>query len=331
MLKGTHTSSVLVTGISGFLGTAMAQALAERGFQVTGLSRRRPLLPEGVAGIRWVEGSILDKELLERSLEGVEYVFHMAAYAKPWAADPEVYERINVEGSRRVMEACLKAGVQKVIYTSTAGVMNPSGSTGVTDEKCERTIPYSTLYESSKAKAEKRVLEYAAKGPEVVVVNPSRVFGMGAPSESNGVTKMIRLYLQGKFRILPGRGTSIGNYVHIDDVVKGHLLALEKGKNGTRYILGGENVSYREFFSLLAEVSGRKRMLFPLPVPLMMFLSYLMLMHARLTGRLPLITPPWIQKYNYHWALSSDLARNELGYDPMSLREGLRKTIAEIS
>jgi farnesol dehydrogenase len=214
------------------------------------------------------------------------------------------------------------------VFTSTAGVISPSQNGQPSDEYTPRWVDYFTDYERSKALAEKELLKLCQSNSlELVIVNPTRVYGPGLLSDSNGVTRMVKMYLEGRFRLLPGDGTSIGNYVYIDDVVEGHLAAMEKGTPGERYILGGENASFRQFFDILTQVSGKQLRLFNVPVGVMKFAARLMELRADLTGRAPLLTPPWVNKYLYHWELSSKKAAEELGYAPLPLAEGLRRTV----
>ncbi|RMF25152.1 MAG: NAD-dependent epimerase/dehydratase family protein, partial [Bacteroidetes bacterium] len=268
----------------------------------------------------------LERESLEKAAKGCDAVLHVAAYAKPWAPDPQTFHRINVEGARRVFELTRGGEVGRVVFTSTAGVISPSDGRP-SDEATPRRIPLSTDYERSKAEAEALAREFVERGADIVIVNPTRVYGPGLLSDSNGVTRMVKLWLEGKFRFLPGDGNSIGNYVFIEDVVEGHLLALDKGKPGERYILGGDNASFREFFHLLEQLTGRRRRMVSLPIPLMHLAARMMEWRANLLGTPPLLTPPWVKKYLYHWELSVEKARRELGYDPLPLKEGLRRTL----
>ncbi len=319
---------VLVTGSTGFIGQALCRRLAAAGREVHALyrseSKAAPL--RHVEGVRLFRGDILERKSLEAAAEGCDAVLHVAAYAKPWAPDPQTFHRINVEGAHRVFQLARAGLVGRVVFTSTAGVISPSDGTP-SDESTPRRIPLSTDYERSKAEAEALARRFVEQGTDIVIVNPTRVYGPGLLSDSNGVTRMVKLWMEGKFRFLPGDGSSVGNYVFIDDAVEGHLLALEKGKTGERYILGGANASFREFFQLLERLSGKRRRMFPLPIPVMHLAARMMEWRANLLGTPPLLTPPWVQKYLYHWELSVEKARRELGYEPLPLEEGLRRTI----
>ncbi len=161
----------------------------------------------------------------------------------------------------------------------------------------------------------------------MVIVNPTRVFGPGFLSESNGVTKMIKQYVEGKWRLIPGNGNRSGNYVFVEDVVTGHLLAMERGKSGERYVLGGENISYNQLFQYTRQASGVHKRLFKIPLWIMLAAAGIMKIFSTLTGKPPLIVPDLVRKFNHNWIVSSDKAMQELGYAPMRASEGIEKTV----
>lgn len=318
---------VLVTGSTGFIGIKLALFLAEAGYTVHALYRSESKIKHlNHKNIRPKKGNILDKKSIENAMEGCEYVFHLAGYARVWHKDSDMFHKINYTGTKHVLDAAKKYGVKKTVVTSTAGALGPSIN-GTITEKSPPPRHFFTDYERTKANAEKLTRHYAKKGLHVVVVNPTRVFGPGLLSDSNSVTKLISMFIRGKFRFLPGNGKSIGNYVFIDDVVKGLVLALEKGKSGERYILGGGNASYRTFFQTIRKVSGKTYSCFPFPLFLMLFVSNIMALSARWFKTEPLITPGWVKKYNYDWKTSSEKAKKQLGYSITPLETGIRKTI----
>ena len=162
---------------------------------------------------------------------------------------------------------------------------------------------------------------------DVVIVKPTRIYGPGELGDSNGVTRMIRDYIKGRWHFIPGHGRSLGNYVYIDDVVDGHILAMQRGRTGERYLLGGSNLSFNEFFSIMREVAGCRHFLIRVPLSIGVSVAGIMMMRTKLTGRMPLITPGLLKRYHHNWAVCSDKARDELGYDPLGFREGLRRTL----
>jgi len=318
---------ILITGATGFIGKTLTQKLAEDGHMVHAMYRSEEKAKTiEHRNVRLFKGDITDYSSLESAMGSCEVVFHMAAYAKVWAKDSATFNRINVQGTVNVLDAALREGVRKIVFTSSAGVFGPSVN-GIVTEKTERKISYFNEYEIAKALAEEKISEYINRGLDIVVVNPTRVYGPGILNESNGITKMIKKYSEGKFRWIPGNGKSIGNYVYVDDVVEGHILALEKGKSGERYILGGNNVSFNSFFEQLAAASGKNQRMIKLPLPLMQAIAYFLSLRAKVFGIPPLITPPWVKRYVHNWEVSSEKAIYELGYEITPLDVGLKKTL----
>jgi nucleoside-diphosphate-sugar epimerase len=320
-------NTVLVTGATGFLGRQLALRLAQDGQRVHILYRSEAKL-KGLEheNIHPFGGNLGDSDSIVHAMEGCNQVYHVAAFALPWAKNSQLFYDENVRGTEHVLFAAKKLGVEKLVFTSSAGVLGPS--TG--EPKTEETIfkgQHFTHYDRSKAMAEEKVIEYTDAGRSAVIVNPTRIYGPGYIGKSNAVTMMIVRYLQGKWRYIPGDGSSIGNFVFVEDVVDCHLLAMEKGRSGERYLAGSENLSFSEFFRKLAMVSGKEYRLFRIPVRLMTLAAAGMLVTARITGRTPPIVPDFVRRYNHDWLTSSNKAISELGYSPISIEEGLARTI----
>lgn len=319
----------MITGATGYVGERLALHLAQAGHHIHALVRS----PQKAAAllqhphIKTFKGDLQDQASILAAMQGCEEVYHLAAYAKVWDKNPRAFYEMNVEATRHVLEAALFLGLRRVVCTSTAGVLGPSIGGKLVTEESRPQEALSTEYERTKAEAEEVAWEYAKKGLEVVVVNPTRVYGPGQFSESNAVTKLIKRYQEGKWKVLPGDGKRIGNYVYIEDVLQGHIAAMEKGKSGERYILGGSNASYQEFFDTIGLCIGRKYKLVPLPLWLMMGFAKIQLFLAEKFGRQPLITPPFIRKYLHDWSLSSEKAIKQLGYQITPLQEGIQKSL----
>jgi nucleoside-diphosphate-sugar epimerase len=260
-------------------------------------------------------------------MEGCTRVYHMAAYAKNWAPDPQTFHAMNVQGMHNVFDAAQKHGVERVVWTSTCMTVGPSDRGEVIDEATpRRTDRYFTDYERTKSIAEQEAVCRAREGLPVVIVNPTRVYGPGHLTEGNSVSLLIDQYDRGKAPILLNRGVNVGNWVLVDDVVQGHLLAMEKGRIGERYLLGGENASLARLLQLVDEISGKRHLKIPIFRPGAMVFAYLQQKRAEWFGVHPQITPGWVRVFLTDWAHSSEKAVRELGYRPTPLAEGVRVT-----
>jgi nucleoside-diphosphate-sugar epimerase len=321
-------NTIFVSGSTGFIGTKLVNELVRLGHTVHALTRVTSNI-DGLSHerIKLVTGDILDRKSLERGMQGCTQVFHLAAYAKNWAKDPKMFFEQNVGGMRNVFEAAAAVGVKRVVFTSTIVAFGPTPPGVVGTESMPRiTQRYFTEYEETKAIAEQEVLQLAAKGFPVVIVNPTRVYGPGKLTEGNSVSLMIDMYDRGKVPVLLNGGKDIGNYVLVDDLVRGHILAMEKGEIGERYILGGENASLRQLFQLVDEVSGKRHFQMNLPPKLAYLYSGIEKKKAEWFGLYPQITPGWVETFLQHWVYSPEKAERELGYTITPLREGVRMT-----
>ena len=319
---------VFLTGGSGYIGRNLLDLLLMQGMEVHVLSRSPLDIESGLNG--WViphQGDILDYASLREGMRTCTHAFHLAGYAKNWSRDPGVFEAVNVTGTRNVIRAAAECGVQRIVLTSSVLALGFSNGHPLREDEAHKgALP--TLYARSKRKAEHVALRRRCRRPEVVVVNPSRVYGPGRMTEGNSVTRMIRLHLSGMFPFLLGDGSAVGNYAHVRDVARGHLLAMERGRDGERYILGGENVSFREFFGIIGNISGTRHFLAGIPERLSMAMGRFEECRARYLGGYPTITPGWVRTFLLDGAYSSEKAMKELGYTVTPLESGLAETIA---
>ena len=307
---------VLVTGATGFIGANVVRALLARGGDVRVLVR--PTSDRGnVAGLPVEEavGDLRDAEAVGRAVRGCQTVFHVAADYRFWARDPRELYRSNVEGTIHVMDACLEAGVEKVVYTSTVGTIGLSGL----PVPCDETTPLlagqlTSHYKRSKLEAERAVLAFAARGLPVVVVNPSAPVGPW-DAKPTPTGQIVVDFVRGKLPAVVDTGL---NVVHVRDVAEGHLLAAERGRIGERYILGNRNMTLAEILAQLSEITG-------IPAPRLR-LPYAV---AWTAGALSTAVSTWITHRPPAVALEAvRMARRRMFFDPAkAVRElGLPQT-----
>lgn len=316
----------MVTGANGFVGSHLTQLLLEKGHTVHALVRNHAN-NTGIRHERFIQftGDICHPTSILPAVEGCDGIFHTAAYAKPWAKDPAVYYRVNVEGTQHVLDAAKQVGIQKVVCTSSAGVFGISNGNAV-NESSIRTAPYYNAYERSKAAADQLAFQYAASGPEVVVVAPTRIFGP-APIESlQAVNIMIYQYIFKGWRYIPGKGSQIANYIYVTDAAAGLLAAMQHGRNGEYYILGADNHSIQSFFDILSRVSGIDKRMVHIPEWMMRVIAQIEL-YKPYWGGTPTFTPDWLHKAISNWETDTGKARKELHLTPMDLQSGLTLTV----
>lgn len=319
--------NIVVTGGTGFIGSRLVNELVSRGHIIHLLVRASSDISTIPSfGIKLFNGDITDPLSISECMKGCSAVYHLAAYAKNWAKDSSLYMKYNNTALINILDNAVKHKISRVLFMSSSVTIGPSSNYPVS-ETTIRSVPPFTMYEASKIEAEKTVMRYVDKGPDIITVNPTRLYGPGKLTEGNSVTRMIDLYIKGKFRFIPGDGNSAGNYAFIDDVVSGCIKAMENGKNGHRYILGGENITYNLFFDILKDLSGNKYRMFKIPAALSIPYSYAEQITASLSNHYPAITPGWVRTFCKSWAFSSEKAVSELGYKITSFKSGVQETL----
>lgn len=305
--------SCLVTGANGFLGSAVVRVLLDSGYDVTVLVRensdQRNLDGLDVA-VRL--GDLRDRAALDRAMSGCRVVFHVAADYRLWARDTEQMYRTNVEGSRNVVAAAASQRVDRLVYTSSVAVLGINADRTPADE----TTPVSLAdmighYKRSKFLAEKAVHETAASlGLSYVVTNPSTPIG---PRDIKP-TPTGRIIVDAANGKIPAYVDTGLNVVHVDDVARGHLLALERGVDRERYILGGTDLSLRDILHIVARSVGRRPPEIKLPRRPLYPVAAAAEFFARFTGREPRLTLDGLRMAGKHMYFSSARARDVLGY-----------------
>ena len=303
---------ILVTGASGFVGSAVARALLAEGERVRVLLR--PTSPRtNVAGldVEVAEGDIRDRASVARALDGCRHLFHVAADYRLWAPDPEEIVRANLDGTRAVMEAARDAKLERVVYTSSVATLKLRLD-GVPVDETAPNAPDTTIgaYKRSKVLAERLVESMVAEGLPAVIVLPSTPIG---PRDVKP-TPTGRIVVEAANGRMPAYIDTGLNLVHVDDVARGHLLAWKRGRVGERYILGGQDVSLGEMLRVIAGLVERKPPTIELPRGPIFPLAYAAELVARFTKREPFATVDALKMAKYRMFFSSAKAEAELGY-----------------
>ena len=196
---------IFITGATGYIGQKLALRLADDGNEIVALVRdeQKAMLLLSHQNIRFVTGDLLNKEELCKAMESCKAVYHLAALASVWHKNPNAFQEINFTGLKNVLDCCVKFGIKNLVFTSTAGVVGDSADGKPVAEYTNINPKLETAYEKSKVDAENLLKTYVERGVRGVIVNPSRVYGPGLLTESNGVTRLIKMYVQGKWHIIP--------------------------------------------------------------------------------------------------------------------------------
>jgi dihydroflavonol-4-reductase len=309
------------------VGSAVARLLVERGFAVRALARASS--PRGNLKdlpVDVVEGDMRIPQDMRRAIRGARYVFHVAADYRLWARDPEEIVRNNVTGTRVVMEAAKDSGVERIVYTSSVATLKPGTMEDPADETRRLTESQAIGdYKRSKVAAERIVERMIAEdGLPAVIVNPSTPIG---PHDIKP-TPTGRIIVEAASGRMPAFVDTGLNLAHVDDVAEGHVLALEKGRIGESYILGGENVSLREMLAVIAEIAARSPPRFRLARAPLFPLAFASEMVARLTGKEPFLTRDALRMAGHHMFFTSERAQRDLGYRARPYCAALEDAIA---
>ena len=313
---------VLVTGATGFVGGHLTRRLGELGGDVR-ILRRDSSRHAQLADLTFETqiGDIRDGDAVLRAVAGCELVFHVAAVISYWSGDRDWMTAVNVDGTDHVIQACLDSDVSRLIHTSSIATIGIPPFTERADEnQVYAWDDHDFGYMSTKYAAERRVLE-AADELDVVVVNPSMIFG---PGSWENFAPMLSLLKRGLMPVYPYGGC---NFVDVGDVVDGHLLAAERGRRGERYILGGDNLSWRELTALIRIYYGRK-VAMPISEGTMRGFARLAGLVSRLRGQKPVLTNDMVTLANLDLYYDCTKAMTELGYQPHPLAERLYEALA---
>jgi len=316
---------VLVTGATGFVGSAVARALVAQGARLRLLVRAQSDR-SNIIGLdaTLYEGDIRDEASVRAAAEGARYLFHVAADYRLWAPDPEEIVRNNRAGTMAVMNAARDARVERLVYTSSVATLKPQA--GGQSNETHPATPENAVgaYKRSKVVAERLVEAMVADGLPAIIVNPSTPIG---PRDIKP-TPTGRIVVEAANGRMPAFVESGLNLVHVDDVAAGHLLALHKGRIGERYVLGGQDVTLGAMLGEIAQIMGRKPPTITIPRAPLFPLAFANEAMARLIGGDPFLTVDSLKMAAHNMYYSSAKAQAELGYSARPFPEALRDAIA---
>jgi dihydroflavonol-4-reductase len=312
--------TVLVTGATGLVGSHVTRLLTERGDRVRVTVRDRSRL-DNLAGLDVEQATcdVLDRRAVRRAMRGVDRVFHIAGLTS-LRAPRETLLRVNVQGTRIVLEEAQRAGVERVVYTSSVAAIGPAERGSTADERQPFLAgALDVPYVHAKREAESEALRFAAGGLPVVIVNPAHVFGAGDLYRSS--TTLVLRFLR---RRIPAYVDGALNIVDAEDVARGHLLAEERGRPGERYILGNRNFTLDRLFADLGRISGVAPPALKLPVSAALAFARA----AEALSGTPAITQVEVRAASQWWAFRSTKAKRELGWKPSHHEDTLERTVA---
>jgi dihydroflavonol-4-reductase len=309
----------LVTGANGFTGSHLVKALLTKCYSVRALVRKSSNLSRlENLDIEIVYGDITDKSSLEEAIKDIDMIFHIAAYVELGLVDEDKMRKINVEGTRNVLEVAFNNNIQKMVYCSTIGIFGDSQGK-VIDETFNRTqTDFSSAYDITKYEAQQLVNEYANKGLPVISIMPSGIFGADDPH----FAPVIKLFLNNKFKFWVG-GERVTGIVHVDDAVEAMILAAEKGKVGEYYILSAGDLTTREMFAILGKKTG-----ISVPNEVPKFIAQIVGNTLDIIGRITSWNPP-LGRERLHYIyercvrVTGEKARRELDWQPRSVEQTL--------
>jgi len=309
-----------VTGATGFVGSALAKKLREQGHEVHASVRNPDKAKDlQVLGVKLFRGDVTDKESMREGMQNVDGVFHIAGWYKIGAHDKSDGARVNIQGTRNVLELMQGLNIPKGVYTSTCAI-NSDTHGQVVDENYRFIGKHLSEYDRTKAAAHDLAKEFIAKGLPLVIVMPGLIYG---PGDTSTLRDNIISFLKGQLPALPDQAANC--WAHVDDIVQGHILAMEKGRIGESYIIAGERYTFTEAFKLASEITGKPA---PRTIPHQMFYVMSVLVKPFDSMLPPTYTAEGLRVVaGVTYMGDNSKAKRELGYSPRPFREGWGETL----
>ncbi len=317
-------TNILITGGTGFIGIHLVKGLSNLGHNLKLLIRETSDVSpfKDLKNIEYVNGDVRDIESINKAVDNVDLIYHLAAYTKMWSKDKSIFEEVNIKGAENVAKVALDKN-KKLIYISSFIALGATPAEPV-DESHESEEGQVLDYAKTKFQAKKLIKEYIGKGLNATMFYPGIVYG---PGDFNIFGQMIHDIAAKKFLGVPGKADKIGSFVYVNDVVNGLASIIDRDDlSGEAFILGGENAVLNDWINLIAEIVGVKK---PRHFPMSMGLMYAGMHEAKtkLTKKMPYINRATVKMVNYNWSFSSKKAIDKLNYKITPLREGMTKTI----
>lgn len=313
----------LVTGANGFTGSHLVKILENRGHSVVGLVRKSSNLDRlADCNIKLIYGDISDRDALKKAALDIDTIFHTAAYVELGLVNQAEMQRVNVEGTRAVLEVAKTIGIRKMVYCSTIGVFGDTGGQVVNETFKRQQIGFSSAYDRTKYQAQQLVDEFALQGLPVVSLMPSGIFGPDDPHFG----PVLQQFLKGRLKVWAG-GDRLTGIVHVDDLCEAMILAAEKANSDSHYIISAGELTTREMFQIFSQETG-----IPVPAEAPKLLVRLLGNILDPMGRLFSWQPPLSRErihYIYDRCVRVDAtkAHNELNWQPRSVQETLREIV----
>lgn len=309
--------TAFVTGSTGFLGLNIVEQLVDAGWDVLALRRSTSRTSDlDKFDIKQVEGDVTDLESLRRTIpDGIDVVFHGAADTSLWTLNNERQMKINVQGTKNVVQVALEKGAKRLVHTSSIGAFGKQDGVTLTEETPSNAIESGINYYESKFLAEEAVREGIKNGLDAVILNPAQIIG---PYDYNYTPLIFKSLISGQMKGVP-RGNSVCG--HVRDYAKAHVVAAEKGRCGENYLLGGVQASFHDIFQTVGGILDVKTPTITLPAIMLSSLSVAFEKVSLLTKKEPLLTPEKASLMNHRIGIDSSKAERELGFSTCSLKE----------
>lgn len=318
--------NILITGGTGFIGVQLVRQLYNLGHDLKLLVRESsdtsPFKEH--KNIEYIIGDVRDIATLYNAVDGIDLIYHLAAYTRMWARDNSVFEETNIKGTENIAKVALEKDI-RLIYISSFIALGATPTEPV-DETHESEEGLYLDYAKTKFQAKKLIKDYINNGLNATIFYPGIVYG---PGDFNIFGQTILDIVRRKFLGCPGKGDNVGSFVYVNDVIDGFVSVIDRNDlKGEDFILGGINIKFGDWLDLIAEIAGNKKNPRHFPMSLAKAYAFSCELKTKLTKKIPYINRPTVKMINHNWSYSSDKAIEKLGYKITPLDEGLRETIA---